>query len=61
MHILKHAKQINEAAKKKKKVPAGRQEKSDKVPDATDADNAEIPLQHNVHIEGEEIVNNNII
>lgn len=59
MRILKHAKQINEASKKNKKVPAGRQEKPDKVTD--DPDNAELPYQNNVHTKGEEIINNNII
>lgn len=47
--------------RKKKKIPAGRQEESDKVPDAIDPDNEELPLQNNVHAGGEEIVNNNII
>lgn len=57
MRILKHAKQINEASKKRKRnIPGGRQEEFDKVPDAIDADNAELPLQNNVHAEGEEIV-----
>lgn len=45
--------------KKNKKVPAGRQEKPDKVTD--DPDNAELPYQNNVHTKGEEIINNNII
>lgn len=62
MHVLKHAKQINEASKKKEKLSPGRQKKSDKVPEANDPDNAELPLQNNIHADGEEeIVNNNII
>lgn len=61
MRILKHAKQINEASKKKKNIPANRQEESDNVPDATDPYNAELPLQDNIHAGEEEIINNNII
>lgn len=55
MHILKHAKQINEASKKKKKPPANKQQESDQVSNPTDPDNAELPLQNNIHAEGEEI------
>ncbi|RLU15454.1 hypothetical protein DMN91_012448 [Ooceraea biroi] len=62
MNILKHAKQINEASKKRKeKLPVDRQEESDKMPDAIDPDNAELPLQNNVDAEKEDILSNNTI
>jgi len=54
MRILKHAKQINEASKKRKTLHASKEEESNKVPDAIDTDNAE---QHcnNVYVDGETV------